>query len=363
MKEILLIAFCLLHIALYGQSIYQTIDTTNTSISKRINFIRNYYNSSTNEDGKKFWHPKLKDIINYNSATSIETFSRNNAPRRIKDGLRLEIIELEMLNDTLSYVKIEMRTPDDGIALATMKYYIIENNGVLYFDNAINYEKNLFSLYQTPNIDYYISPYKSFPKSELLKGSEVIDSLNNILLSKKDKRKIEVYLCSNIEEMNIVANMSKYYGRQGGFANSELGFTAFMYESPIHSHEFVHLLLCGTKKDNYILEEGIATLFGGLSPSQSYISGKNLIKECLISGTCSIEDIIQNRKNLTLQYTIWAVFCEYIINKLGKDKLFEFYYDKNVNDSNIINKVCDIINISEDQLFINLKNAILNNDK
>lgn len=362
MKKLLMIIFCLLSIQSYGQSVYEAIDTNNVAIAKRIEFVRSYYNSSTKEDAKIFWHPKLRDIQNYNFGTNIEAYSRNNVPRRIRDVLKLEIIELEILNDTLSYVKIEMNDPRFGI-VATLKYYMVEDDGTIYLDNAINYERHRFILHKTPNIDYYASPYKSVTDEELMRGSEVIDSLYDVLLTRRDRKRLEVYLCSNIEEMNIVGNMSKYYGRQGGYANSEANFAVYMYESPIHKHEFVHIILSGTKPHNFILDEGIATLFGGLNPGQSYGDGRRLVRDCLKSQSCRIEDLISNRNVLTLNYSMWALICEYIIKKLCKGKLFDMYYDERINEKNLISKVCDMLNISERQLLADLQTMAMDYDK
>jgi len=363
MKKLLIAVFCSLGAQVYGQTVYEVIDTTKVEIAKRVDFVRNYYNSLTQEEAKAFWHPKLKDVGTYNAATGIEGYSRNHVPKRIKEFVKLEIIELEILNDSLAYVKIDMRYPGEESAIATMKYYIVEDNGTLYLDNAINYERHRFIFRETTDIDFYCSPYKTIDETELMRGSGAIDSLYGMLITRGERKRIQVYWCSSIEEMNIVANMAKYYGYQGGFANSDLGFAAYMYESPVHTHEFVHLLLNGTKEHNFIMEEGMASLFGGLNPNQGYGDGKMLVRECLLNGTCSVEDLTRNRRALNLNYSVWATICEYVIKKLGKDKLFEMYYGKAVNDTNLIEEVCGMLDISEKQMFADLEAMILGHDQ
>lgn len=364
MKILYIIIISFLSFQLYSQEVYLAVDTSNISISKRVDFIKEYFQSETREKEKEFWHPKYKNIKNYNYSSNIETFTRIYTPKEINNYCDLLIYELDILNDSLSYVKIEATYPDfNPKQFVTYKYYIVEKDGELFLDNSIYYEKHKFVLYKTSNIDFYISPYKKVSKRELESASEVIDSLYNVLVTRNKKKKIQAYVCSNIEEMNIIANMTKYYGRQGGFANPEANFAAYMYENPVHMHEFVHLLLDFHQENNFILEEGIATFFGGLNPQQSYHQGKIKVQECVENSSCNIEDLISNRDDLTLNYSMWGILCEYIINTLGKEILFDLLYDKSIHDKNLISNICDLNKITKEQLIKELRNLILNYDK
>jgi hypothetical protein len=363
MKNILITSvFLMCFNTLYSQSVYNTIDTSNIEIAKRIDFIRRYYNCETNENAKKFWNPKLINVKHYNFGTGIEAISRNNTPKEIKKLFKLQISELEMLNDSLAYVKIEVVYPEDGHIL-TYKYYIGGNKEQYYLDNAISYEKSRFKQYKTNNVNFYISPFRNFSTKELNETSKSIDDLYSILKTRKKRSVIDVYLCSNIEEMNIVANMSKYYGRQGGFSNSESNFTAYMYQSPKHLHEFVHVIMGGNKEQNSILEEGIASYYGGLNPNQTLSYGKTLVKNCLKNDGCKIEDLMYNRKNLVLNYSVWAAICEYIIIKLGEKSLFNLFYDEDVNDKNLLDVLSNQLNTPKEMILSDIQKMFLSGDK
>ncbi|GAA4182791.1 hypothetical protein GCM10022218_40470 [Sphingobacterium ginsenosidimutans] len=323
---------------LKAQNVYEVIDSTDIKIEARINFIRNYF-AGDREQAKEFWHPKYQQKKDYNYAVFIDAVSRNFSPKDIRKNNKLLISELEMLNDTLSYCKIEVFTLD-GLHYLTYKYFIIDINGKLFFDNCLPYELSRFQNVPTEYLDFYISPYHTISRSALTSASKTVDSLYNVLRPGQNKEKFKIFMCSNIEEMDILSNMTKYYGYVGGFTNMEEKYAVYAYDSPIHKHEFVHLILGKRSGMGYILGEGIPTLYGGVSPQISYYEGRMELQEGYRKALYNFEKLynreISNAKNNVPSYTIAAVVCEYIRRKFGLDELLALYYNPNINDDNLL---------------------------
>lgn len=272
------------------------------------------------------------------------------------------ISELEILNDTLSYCKIEVSTPE-GHHYLTYKYYIVDVNGKLFLDNCLPYELARFKFITTENLDFYVSPFHVVDERLYKTASKAIDSLYRVLKPDAKKDKFRVFMCSSIEEMNILSNMTKYYGYVGGFANMGAKYAVYTYDTPIHKHEFVHMILGKTKGKGFILGEGIASLYGGLSPQVSYADGKKQLKRGYEDSQYNFEQLytrkIFNARDNTPSYTTAAVVCEYIQRDFGIEKLLEFYYDPNINDKNLLAELSTLKNITEDDLIKKIEKIIL----
>ena len=229
-------------------------------------------------------------------------------------------------------------------------------------DNCLPYELSRFRPVTTENLDFYVSPYHSINEGEYQLASDAVDSLYRNLGLARERKKFQIFLCSNIEEMNILSNMTKYYGYVGGFANMEQKYAVYTYDTPVHKHEFVHLILDKPSGSSYILGEGMATLFGGISPFVSYAEGKRFLKKGYENSEYDFQRLykreISNTRDNVPSYTTAAVVCEYIKREFGIKALLEMYHDPKINDDNLLQELAERENITKDRLVKRIESII-----
>ena len=354
--------FLLLVNVLHGQRISNNIDSSSADNIVKVKLIRSYYESENDSIAKLHWNPSLRFYNNYNFSKNIETYSRTSSPKQINKHLGLSITELESVNDTLSYVKIDVDYPGEGVIL-TYKYYIVKIGNKYYLDNCIDYEKGRFKKFSTENIIFYISPlHKRIGDHLYTEANKTVDSLYNSLPTLKKRAKFEVFLCSSVEEVNLLSNLTRYYSKQLAFANPDFNTVVMMYDSPIHKHEFVHAVVGGDRSDSRILNEGIATLYGGLSPQQGFNDGIKELKILLKKEDKDLEQVFKANNSTIVNYTIYGLIAEFLEEKLGRKELFALHYDKEINDKNLIEIASQAMRISVPTFWKLLHNFIVQHD-
>ncbi len=335
----------------HSQSVYDVVDSVNVDIKKRIDFLREYYTQE--KDYKSYWHPKYKDIENYQFGTNIETFVRMYSPKVTNNALDLQIREICLLNDSLSYVKLKGFY--DKQHIITYKYYIADIDGKLYLDNCLEYESKRFNHIKTDYIDFYISKWYDFTEEDCLQAAREYDDLYDLLKPPVPKKRMKNFVCASPEEMNILANMEEYYGYVGGFANSECNFIVAHKKEVFYKHEFVHAILGSPASGKcWHLSEGMATRFGGFRESDDFDYCLQYLREGYASGRFNFDDLyhrkISNPTDNAPTYSFAALLCEYILQKWGMDTLREMYYNPEITDDNLLSILENKANLDKEGL-------------
>jgi len=364
MKKILLVVtFSLFMNIVYSQTVYDAIDTTDIEIAERIKFIRSYYNQET--DYKEFWHPKYKNYNSCNFSELVDGISRNLSPKRIRDRFNTQITELQLLNDSLSYFKIFISDKSDP-HLVEYKYYLVKLNGKYYLDNCKEYEKYRFNSYKTQYITFYTSPWIKADTIKMVEASNALSELYSKLTPDKPLQNITNFVCSSVEEMNILTNMTHYYGYVGGFAQMDDNFIVSHNGPYDYIHEFIHILLGNTAGGSFFLGEGVASYYGGLSYKTSYKEGLRYLKGCFAEKRCTFDLLlakkIYNQRDNTPGYAFAALICDFIINNYGYSYFMSLYNNPEVTDANLLNIVSADNQITVEDVLNNLIKIIEDNE-
>ena len=363
MKELLLVItlLCSLNIA-KAQTVYTTIDTTNFEMADRIKFIKTYYNQET--DYKKFWHPKYKNYKSCNYSELVDGISRNFSPKRMRDNFDIEITEIQTLNDTLSYFKVLLSDKSDPHILE-YKNYMVKIDGKYYLDNCKEYEKYKFNCFKTPYITFYTSPWIYADTTKMVEASNSLLMLHSKLTPDKPLRCIESFICSSVEEMNLITNMTHYYGYVGGCAQMDDNFIVSHRGSLDYTHEFIHLLLGPPAGSSFFLGEGVASYYGGLNYKTPYKEGLSYLKDCFAEARCTFDLLlakkIYNQRDNTPGYAFAALLTDFIINNYGYSYFMSLYNNPEVTDETLLNVISRDNQIEIEEILNTLKSIIEDN--
>jgi hypothetical protein len=343
-----------------SQLISVSINQDNEQIKARLKFIRSYFNDKS--DIRKYWLPRGDATDQYNYSTLVDGISRYYAPWQMLKYFQVEITELQILNDSLSYYKFILSNKKDK-HIVEYKYYIVKRDGVFYIDNCMHYEKRKFVHVNTPLIDYFISSWLKYDTVQLMNASKKLDSLSKLLVPKKTPTKIVSFICASTEEMNLLTNMTHYYGYVGGFTHLDCQFIVSHNAPPDYIHEFIHVILGETSGNSFILGEGIASYFGGPSYNFNYSDALLYLKDCFESGRCTFDLLLQkkifNPRDNYPTYSFAAVLCDYIINAYGYNYFYSLYNNKEISDDNLIEKICKDHNIARELIEQRVINKIM----
>lgn len=365
-KTILLIGFILMMtcFTLKGQvGIAYKIDTTKQKNLSLCNFVINYMKKDTINN--EFWHPKYKNSEAYDY--NIDWVWNEYTPKKLSEKCNIEIIELQQINDSLAYFKLQISNkPNKNEEPFTniYKYYIVELAGKYYMDNCKDYDSKKFAYYKTKNIGFYTSCFYKIDKQKMENASKSIDSLYSALKVKKSKKAIDYFMCASEEELNNLANIVVWNGGLSGFTNIPEGYVVGINDNPSYRHEFIHAIL-GYGANCFFLQEGIATLYGGTDKGKiSYKKGLIELKECYKKGDCNFDNLyareVGSKYSSNLTYTFAATFCKYIIDNFGFDLFYKLYYDKNISSTNFIEKLTNSTGKDKETLIKEVEKMILN---
>jgi hypothetical protein len=314
----------------------------------------------------QMWHPKYKNKKVYNY--TMDWLWSSNSPKKLSKLFDLELVELQKINDTLSYFKILAKSKvdqlDDDFS-NVYKYYIVEVNGKNYLDNCKEYDSRRFKKYKTKNLNFYISPFYDIDKQLMENASREVESLRIKLKKSSIKRPIDYFMCSSEEELNNLSNIVIWNGGLGAYTNIPESYIVAINADPVYKHEFVHAIL-GSSANCFFLQEGIAVLFGGMDKgAKSYEKGIEELKSCYGSGNCTFEKLyareIDQQFNSSLTYAFAAVFCKYLIDNHGLDFFYKLYYNKEITSANLIDKVSAATGKSPSEIKASIEKLIFQN--
>lgn len=353
MKRILiplLILFCYRNVN--GQiSVQSKIDTSNSSVLEKVNFIKSYFSSDTLSN--TCWHPKYKNKVSFDY--TIDWFFGKKSPKKLSKYYDLDLVELQQISDTLSYFKIlaKSRPSVTGEEFYNVfKYYLVKKDSRFYLDNCKAYESERFTRSLFSNITFYTSPFYPIAKNKMADANKAIGKLYQQLQRPKLTKPIEYYMCSTEEEMNSLSNIVIWNGGLSAYTNIPEGFIVGINDNPEYNHEFVHAIL-GESSDCFFLQEGIAVLYGGMDKgNKTFKQGLQVLKKCFQDGDCNFDKLykreIQQKYNSGLTYTFAAVFCKYIIDQYGLTYFYEMYYDKSIDSKNFLDKLSEKTGIKKE---------------
>lgn len=343
MKKLFLLALLFTFYGAHGQlKLAFQVDTTLQKNKSLYEFINNYFKQTTVSNAS--WHPKYKNKTYYNYTN--DWIWRRFTPKQISDKFNLEMVELQDVNDTLSYFHLSAQSKPSVVTDSytnLYKFYLVKVKGKWYLDNCKDYDFKNFSRYPTKNIHFFVSPAYQLDVKGMIKASAEIDSLCRILDKPGLRKPIEYYMCAEEDELNKLANIISGRGNPTGYTNSEDGVVAGLNDNPSYKHEFVHTIL-GPGADCFFLQEGMAMLYGGGNKGQtSYQQGIANLRDCYNSGSCNFNNLYALKTDTKfsniLSYSFAAACCKFIIDDYGLDCLYELYYDKSVTTQNFLDKL------------------------
>lgn len=338
------------------------IDTTNHETLQLYKFINSYLQKDTINN--ELWHPKYKNQEVYDY--SMDWIWGRYTPKKITKVFNIELVELQKLNDTLSYFKILAKSKPEifGEDFSNVyKYYIVKINGNYYLDNCKEYDSRRFVKYKTKNLNFYVSPFYDIDKRKMDDASKQLENLYRELKKPLLKKPIDYYMCSNEEELNNLSNIVIWNGGLGAYTNIPEGFIVAINDNPVYKHEFVHAIL-GSSANCFFLQEGIATLYGGMGKgTKSYKDGIKELKSCYLIGKCNFDNLyarnVEQKNNSNLTYTFAAVLCKYLIDNYGLDYFYKLYYNKEITTANFIEKITEATGKSKAEIKQGVEKLIL----
>ena len=338
------------------------IDTANIEKGQLYQFIVSYFQKDTISNEK--WHPKYNGKQTYDY--TMDWLWSHRTPKKLAKVMNLELVELQLVNDTLAYCKILARSKSEipGESYSNVyKLYIVKINGEYYFDNCKNYDSNRFKKFETKNINFYVSPFYNIDTKKMKYASRKLDILYKELKKPRLAKSIDYYMCSTEDELNNLSNLLIWDGGLGAYTNIPEGFIVAVNDDPVYSHEFVHAIL-GASANCFFLQEGIAVLYGGLDKgTKSYEDGVADLKACYQTGGCTFENLyerkVEQKYNSNLTYAFAGAFCKYLIDTYGLEFFYKLYYNKEITTANFIEKITEITGESKREIVKGVEKIIL----
>ena len=338
------------------------IDTSKKTTLLQYQFIKSYMNKDV--ISKDLWHPKYKnkEVWDY----SMDWIWGAWTPKKICAKFDIELVELQQVDDTLSYFKITA-TSDPKVMKEQFtnvyKFYVVKHQGQYYLDNCKDYDNSRFAMYKTKNINFYSSPFYHIGKAKMNAASLQLERLNQQLQRPAMTRPIDYYLCATEEELNNLSNIVVWNGGLGGYTNIPERFIVAISDNPDYQHEFVHALL-GPSAHCFFLQEGMASLYGGIEKgSKTYDQGIAELKACYAAGNCTFEKLyardIDQKFSSSLTYTFAAACCKYLIDNYGLTYFYKIYYNKAITTENFMEQISSITGKSQTELKAGIEKLIL----
>jgi len=338
------------------------IDTSQHKIAEIYRFVNTYMQQDTISN--QLWHPKYKNKINYNY--TMDWIWSEYTPRQITRRFTITLAELQQVNDTLSYVKLmaESKPNKNGDTYSNVyKFYIVNIKGKYYLDNCKDYDSDRFKQHHTQNIQYFVSPFYQISQAQMDQASSSLDELYKQLKRPPLKKALTYYMCATEEELNNMINIVVWDGGFGGFTNIPDGYIVAINANPFYKHEFIHAIL-GSSANCFFLQEGIASLYGGLNKETTYEEGLKQLKACYQSGGCNFDKLYKrevfDQYHSTLIYAFAATFCKYIIAEHGLDYFYKLYDDTSFTSENFLEKISVKAGKSKEEIKKGVEKLILN---
>jgi hypothetical protein len=232
------------------------------------------------------------------------------------------------------------RNASEEEGVTTMFLYkvcAIETDGGYKLINYFDVYKHALQNYNSENIEFYYPCGFNFDTEKVKNTEKFIQQFQKDYKIEKIYDKIICIIGNNLTESNA------FVGFDFTFATSENKFAGYHLEPKTiltcrqdHLHEFVHVLVKSSYPDICdILNEGIATYYGGTAGSDYVIHAHNLQKYLSsntidFSNSSLLWDMVID--DACLAYTVGAIIIDYTLKNYGTQKVIELFSCKDYDD-------------------------------
>jgi len=328
----------------------------------------------------------LKDFINSKNVSFSENENWVKNDNKYFLYPYLDLMNIEKVNGKIEYIPTLLSiTPstDNNEHIAKIGWFKIDKtneismliiynlivvkgeNGYL-LKNILEHNTTNWKEYKVGNIKYLVTPFHKF---EMLDAIE-FNKINTELASYFEIGKISfTYFLSNSnrELMQILGYDfadTMFFSNQNGsitYPHDNLIFSG--NNSEVNRHELVHLYTNQKfKNKNNIIDEGVATFFGGskgIDYANHLIKLKNHLKHNHIN---LHEELFLNNyvldETTSLRYTLGAFLCDLTLKKGGEKLLFELL-NSGKTDADLIKFVQNTFKVGDTDLNNFLTNELL----
>jgi len=244
-----------------------------------------------------------------------------------------------------------------GNLYAIYNLTVKNDNGKVSFENVLDENVKDFVINQVSEIKYL--SYKGH-KFNFENAQSMIDFNTEIAtFFSTDKKRFTYILCKSMEDLKKVRGfdfdpMMVEDNQIGGeaFPHDNLIFAG--NNSEFYPHEVVHLYTYSNfKRIHIIIDEGIATYFGG-SKGLNYKKHLINLRKHIEKNKINIFEKLFNSNNkylvnetTSLNYSIGALLCDLAIRKKGKKALFKLM-NSGVSDNELIKSIESIFNVKKE---------------
>lgn len=236
-----------------------------------------------------------------------------------------------------------------------IKVGIIKNKNKLFLKNIIYEETSKWLQYQAKHIKYFVEPSIEIDSVNCLKAARFCDSLSYKWYGTEYKDTIQYFVTPSSESAELLLGLDfAFFGSFTGVTLNNAGIIIDGTKNFNFRHELVHIVL--GEFSNRLLNEGLATYFGGIGhfdfitilsefSKKNYPLTKDKIKQ--FYGYPGFRDY----------YVFGALICEQIYGFKGINGL-KLMTDSGVGDDLLIQNVCKLLNITEDELIEKINDRI-----
>jgi hypothetical protein len=349
MKKILILIFIILSFYCRGQELKLTFSPVITSsedisIKTIAHLWKNYLNAR--------YHDNLNSLINpqYKRRTdSIQNlYWHNKSMDLLSSGVEdfmlfgdFSTFSIRKYSETIYEIHTLVQAKAfEGEGINTLFLYkvcAVETDDGFKFLNYFDVSKHALQNYSSENIEFYYPYGFNFDIKKVKDTEEFIRQFRKDYNIEKTNEKIICIIGNNLSESNA------FVGFDFTINTSENRFAGFFLEPRTiltcrqdHIHEFVHVLIKSAYPNIHsILNEGIATFYGGMAGSD-FIFHRNNLQKYLSKNTIDFLDTsllwdleIDDGR---LAYTVGALIIDYTLNNYGSQKIIELFSCKDYED-------------------------------
>lgn len=230
------------------------------------------------------------------------------------------------------------------------KLYATKENGDWKLINALKVITENWSRKKIGPINF-IYPFPR--KLNLLLAQESVDFCKNII-EEFNFPKIEsfdFYITENGDKLGKLLNFDfAFAGYSTGVGLYDKNILITGLNSEFYPHELVHMVLPKKERHSFV-EEGFATWKGGTMEKTFQENARILAKQIAKNDTITFENVLNKQWGWQYAafYTTGALFCDLIYREKGKDALKKFL-ETPKDDNSLINSLCSLLNIKEEEL-------------
>lgn len=335
----------------YGVQAFSKIQKENESIIK---ILENCINSKSYYDYNKYWDKRDTKFFK-EPYDDLHFITNNNYP-----AYEPTIISIQKLNANKFLLKIAIiGNPEDFFSVDYIyNLYAIRQDESFVLKNTISDNLKNWKTTNVGNISYYS------PNSRLLNNINIKKQIDfeNYLTAflNVEKIKYKYVVCSSIREIYEVLG---YDFVDTMFFTEQVGALSYPHQniffsgngSEFYPHEVVHIYSHKKfPKIHPVFDEGFATYLGG-SKGMGYKEHVKILRNYIKNeGIDIFYCLFDNRKrhmiigdNTSFMYSFGAFICHLIVEKFGKEKLFQLM-NSGKSDKELQVSIERIFKINED---------------